>query len=369
MKILDRYITISIAGAFLFGVAMFMALFLAGDLMQKLIEMISEQGIAPGTALTIFAYRIPRFLVLTFPMSVLLSILLTFNRMSADSEMVAIRAGGTSFMRIVAPAMAFAIVIAAFTLYLSDSVVPSAGRKAMRLTEIALNQRQLTQPIKLQHIENDKKTYSFEAAGFDYEDQRLDDLTMIFFGENNIPQVVVYAKQARWDTKTGHWRFHHASIQYVNFKGPALVITDSDLTLQSFALQLKENPFDIATSKKRPEELTAGEIRGYIAHLQQIKWDDREVNRWAMGLAHRYSVPFTCLIFALIAAPLGLRSHRTSSSVGLGVSLLIIFVYYLLFHQLTTLGESGALHPLVAAWLPNIIGGIAGIVLIIRANR
>jgi lipopolysaccharide export LptBFGC system permease protein LptF len=92
-------------------------------------------------------------------------------------------------------------------------------------------------------------------------------------------------------------------------------------------------------------------------------------DRFAMALARRYAVPFYCMVFALIAAPLGLRHHRTSSAMGLGISLLVIFAFYFTTVYLSTFGESGRMPTTLAAWLPNAIGAIFGIVLIARANR
>lgn len=95
----------------------------------------------------------------------------------------------------------------------------------------------------------------------------------------------------------------------------------------------------------------------------------KEANRLATRLASRYATPFTCLVFALIGAPLGLRHHRTSSAVGLGISLIVIFIYYFVSVYLATFGDSGRLAPTLAAWLPVAMGAVLGTVLIVRANR
>ena len=103
--------------------------------------------------------------------------------------------------------------------------------------------------------------------------------------------------------------------------------------------------------------------------LKRGSADDRVVNKAELDLARRFAVPFASLVMALIAAPLGLRSHRTSNAVGMGISLILIFTYYFLAHYLDMFGESGQMPPLLAAWLPNIIAGVAGVGLLWRANR
>ena len=86
-------------------------------------------------------------------------------------------------------------------------------------------------------------------------------------------------------------------------------------------------------------------------------------------LYQRITVPMASLIFALIGVPLGLQPTRNSSSAGFAMSIIIIFIYYSLMTMGNALARSGALPALLAVWLPNIIGLIAGAWLIRRASR
>jgi lipopolysaccharide export system permease protein len=106
-----------------------------------------------------------------------------------------------------------------------------------------------------------------------------------------------------------------------------------------------------------------------MTRLRTIGGEERRINKLNMEFIRRYAVPFSCLVFALIGAPLGLRHHRTSSAVGLGVSLLLIIIYYFVTHFLSMLGERGVLNPYLAAWLPNGLGAVAGIGMMIKANK
>jgi lipopolysaccharide export system permease protein len=84
---------------------------------------------------------------------------------------------------------------------------------------------------------------------------------------------------------------------------------------------------------------------------------------------NKLAIPFTSTVFALIGAPLGLRRLRGGAAVGLGVSILIIFCYYVLWHGMSVLGENGQLSPALASWLANIVGlGIGGFLVARAAN-
>ena len=369
MKILDRYIIISVAGAFFFGIAMFMALLLAMDLLRQLVELIAQKGVPVATALAIFGYRIPSMLVYAFPMSMLLSILLVFNRMSSDSEMVAIRAAGVSFVRIVIPTLFFAVVVTACTFWLSDRFVPFATKRAAQLTVQALKTVKSNEAVKFQHLENGEILYSVEAANLDMNLQQMHKVSLLLY-QNGEPFMLIYAENANWDPLAGRWRFPHASPVYVSPHRPTRVLmqplANSELDLEAYVLRLRESPFDLSVTKRDPEAQTSDEMRGTIAHLEQL---GQKTGLWQMGLRQRYSVPVYCLIFALIGAPLGLRSHRTSSAVGLGISLLVVFSFYFFSVYLSMFGENNRIPPSIAAWTPNVIGALVGIVLIWRANQ
>src|SRR3990172_12276676 len=103
MRILDRYILKELAVPFLFGIAAFTSILVVGDALLRLTKLVAEEGAAFWEAGLVFLYSLPRYLVLTFPMSTLLAVLLSLGRLSADSEMVAIRAGGYSLYRVLLP--------------------------------------------------------------------------------------------------------------------------------------------------------------------------------------------------------------------------------------------------------------------------
>jgi len=369
MKIIDRYIVLSVTGAFFFGIAMFMALLMAMDLLRQLVDLIAQKGVPVIIALEIFGYRIPSMLVYAFPMSVLLSILLVFNRMSSESEMVAIRAAGVSFFRIVMPTLGFALVVTLLTFWLSDRFVPYATKQATKLTEQALRETKQSQPVKYQHIEKGAISYSVEAANLDIKAQRMHNVSLLIYQQGQ-PLVLIYAETAFWQPDKGRWSFPNASPFYVSPQHPSHLAMEplhqSEFDIESRVLQLRESPFDLVAPKRDPEALTSDEIRGMIAHLEQL---GLKSGLWQMGLRQRYAVPVYCLVFALIGAPLGLRSHRTSSAVGLGISLLVVFSFYFLSVYLATFGENNRIPPSVAAWTPDVLGALVGIVLIWRANQ
>ena len=131
-------------------------------------------------------------------------------------------------------------------------------------------------------------------------------------------------------------------------------------------LPIKADPKQIVREQKDPEELTMKELKTQIEIMRTQYVDTKKLEA---ELYQRVTVPMASLIFALIGVPLGLQPTRNSSSAGFAMSVIIIFAYYALMTMGNALASSGAIAPLLAVWLPNLIGLLAGALLIRRASR
>ncbi|HPE91873.1 MAG TPA: LptF/LptG family permease, partial [Synergistales bacterium] len=129
-RILDRFIVTQMGGSFLFGVMVFSLLLVAGDLLFQIANLVIDKGVSLGVVLRLFVYKLPEVVVMTLPMASLLSALLTFGRLSSQSEIVALRAAGISFSRIVRPVLAASIFISLFAMLLNETLVPLSNRAA-----------------------------------------------------------------------------------------------------------------------------------------------------------------------------------------------------------------------------------------------
>ena len=103
MRILDKYILKEFLGPFLFGVAAFTAIFLGADTLLKIADYVTKYGASSTAALKIFILALPRIIVYTFPMAVLLGALMATSRLSGSSELIVMRTSGQSFSRLVMP--------------------------------------------------------------------------------------------------------------------------------------------------------------------------------------------------------------------------------------------------------------------------
>ena len=153
-------------------------------------------------------------------------------------------------------------------------------------------------------------------------------------------------------------------------KGDVYDIADEHLErrmrFETQVLPVEKDPRQIIREQKAPEEMTMRELRHQIA-LMQTQYVN--TSKLEAELYQRVSVPMASLIFTLIGVPLGLQPTRNSSSAGFAMSVIIIFIYYALMTMGNAFARGEVLPPMLAVWIPNIVGIIAGIILLRRASR
>ncbi|MBQ9616644.1 MAG: LptF/LptG family permease, partial [Selenomonadaceae bacterium] len=131
-------------------------------------------------------------------------------------------------------------------------------------------------------------------------------------------------------------------------------------------LPISAGPRQIVRAQKRLDEMTMKELKEQIRIMQTQFVNTNEIET---ELYQRITVPMASLIFALIGIPLGLQPTRNSSSMGFAMSVIIIFLYYAAMTMANALGRGGVVTPILAVWIPNIIGLVAGTVLMRRASH
>jgi len=129
---------------------------------------------------------------------------------------------------------------------------------------------------------------------------------------------------------------------------------------------LRRTPDEIALPQRDPSEMSVSELRAYIGVLRR---SGEPVARYVVQLHFKLAVPLSAALFALLAVPVGLRPHRSGTSIGLGLTVLVLIGYYIISAIALPLGESGRLHPIPAAWAPNIVLAATGLALLRRADR
>lgn len=362
MRILDKYILKEFISPFLFGVCAFTSVFVGTGTLYRIATMINEYGASAWAAFRVFVLALPSIIVLTFPMSVLLGALLAFGRLSGSSEMIVMRSGGQNFLRLATPIFIAAFVISLGTTAFNEFVVPKANNAYNRIVneEVRNNASPQTQDhIIIKDVKGSDISSLMYARQFNGESKELHTITLQEF-ENDILMRVENADRAVWDG--AKWIMKDGIIYDLSEKGEV----QRTMHFTSQALPVHKSPKEINESQRKPEELTIRELREQIKVLDANSVD---TNKMKVEMYNRFALPLASLVCAIVGAPLGLQKQRGSSSIGFGISVIVIFIYYSVMTLSNALGNSGRLTPFMGAFLPDILCGIAGVILVYRASK
>ena len=372
LSIMDRYLVMQILTPFLFGVGAFSSVILAIGSLFELIRLITDAGLSVWIALQIFGYQIPGFMVYSFPMSMLLATLLSYSRMSGDGETTALRSCGVSAYRLVLPALVLSLFVTGMTYVFNEAIVPAANWQSRSTLRAALKQENVqfkNQDIFYQQYgdvpQEDGTTKqglirSLYARSFDGKEMR--GLTVLDFSQGQLQQILA-ADSAVWLPEQSIWKFSKGTTYLVGADGNYRSI----LRFEEQNLRLPRAPLDLAQEQRSAEEMNIADIRRNIELLKQ-SGNTKEIRKLEVRLEQKYALPFICVVFAIVGASLGMRPQRTGAAIGFGLSVLIIFGYYLLLFICGALGQVEFLSPIAAAWLPNLIGVTAGFIILTRVT-
>ena len=362
VRILDKYIFREVCKAFLFGICAFSAVFIGSGTLFKIAKYITDYGASLSAVVKVFVFGLPNVIMWTFPMSMLLATLLTFGRLSSSSEITAMKSCGIGFFRIATPAIILGFFVSIAAILFNEHVVPWANTAYRNVVyyEIQGNTGAKSQDhIILKDIKDGQIQRLLYARRYDADSQSLQNVTLQEFNDAGKVSHVENAEYAEYEGK--EWIMHNGMLYDIS-DGES----EHTLRFNTQVLPISASPRQIVREQKNPEELTMKELK---AQIRIMKTQYVDTNKLETELYQRITVPMASLIFALIGVPLGLQPTRNSSSAGFAMSVIIIFFYYALMTMANAIGRSGALSPMLAVWIPNIVGLIAGLFLIRKASR
>jgi len=363
-RILDKYIFREVFLTFLFGIAAFTAVFVGSGTLFSIAKYITEYGASLQSVVKIFVLGLPGVIMWTFPMSMLLASLLTFGKLSSSSEITAMKSCGISFSRIAAPAVIMGFVVSIGAIAFNEYVVPWANTAYHNVLYYEIQGKsgmKSQEHIILKELDHDKIKRLVYARAYNADTQTLQSITLQEFNADSKVSHVENAEFAEWNGD--EWIMHNGMIYDIAQEDGQ---SEHTMRFNKQILPINANPKQIVREQKELEEMTMKELREQIEIMKTQYVDTKTLEA---ELYQRVTVPMASLIFALVGVPLGLQPTRNSSSAGFAMSVIIIFCYYALMTLGNALARGGILPPMLAVWIPNIVGMVAGFVLIRRASR
>lgn len=372
-SIMDRYLAIQLLPPFLFGVGAFTSVVLAIDSLFELLRKVVESGLPINIALEIFLLKLPYVMVYSFPMSTLLATLMTYSRLSSESELIALRGCGVSVYRMVLTAVVLSFVVTIMTYIFNEQIAPAANyratitlQKALKSDQPSFKQQNIYYPeyreIKEADGSNNKiLSRLFYADQFDGKEMK--GLTIIDRSRGGVNQIVI-SESAKWNSQKQVWDFYNGTIY--------LVAADSSyrsiLRFEHQQLQLPRTPLTLAESSRDYGEMNISQALEQL-EIERMGGNEPKIRKLQVRIQQKIAFPFVCVIFGLVGSVMGSIPQRTGRGTSFGISVIVIFAYYLLLSVSGALAQAGIFSPFIGAWLPNVFGLGVGLFLLFRVAQ
>jgi len=361
--ILSRYIFKELLGPFLLALLVFSSVALMTKLID-LMDMVVNKGIAPDQVLMLVVYLLPSLLIYTIPMSVLLAILIALGRLSADSEIIALKASGINLYQMMPPFVVLCLTGFVLTALCSVSL-ESLGRRTFRSHAENFSAEYISTGLEGGVFNDTIKDLIIYVQDFDQNTLQIKNI-MISDRRNPSQPVVIIAENGviLSDQKNLRllFKLYNGSIHRSNTEQKY-----EYALFETYQMRLPlpgANKDDNKPTKHR--ELTLQQLFEQMNSFKNLGLD---YNREMTEINKRFALPFSCLIFGLLGMSLGVFLQRGGRASGFLLSLVIVVLYFLLMNLAEEASKHGELPPVLGMWLPNGSLGVLAVYLFYKSIK
>ena len=378
IPLLDRWIISKLIPILFFAISAFTIVSLSVGVMFDLIRKIVEFGLPIIVALKIFFLSLPGFLVLAFPMSVLLTCLLTYGNLSSNSEILALKSLGINNFRIILPSLSLALFMTILTFIFNDNLVPISNRIAADIMQNSIGKSIKTEKGKYnisfskygsiidtntnKPIDNSSHlTHIFYARRF--LDNVMYEVTVVDLSKKGT-KILIAADNGKFIDQLNNWEFSNGEMIITNDEGSV-----STISFDTYKYPLDNGPSKLAAIPNDAKNMTIYEARK-AEEMYAMAGNIKESRKMKVRIYEKITLPVSCIVFSLIGSTLGIKQNiRSSKSQGFGLSIILIFLYYLTCFVFSSMGIIGLITPFLSAWIPVFIFMGFGTYLLSRSSK
>ncbi len=358
ITLIDRYIARLFAGFFVAGLVVFVTLFVTVDFMSNI-----NRFDAPAEMVgRFYAYAIPGIVYQMIPVACLLGTIFTLSALNKNNELVALFSSGMSLARVSAPILAIVVLISGVSFWLGDRVLPVITQKKNYVYYVEVRKQPgLYSTVKTNKIWYRSNNILFNIKTLQAEASRAQGLTMYYFdGDWQLIQMITAAQVAlngeAWDLEKG-----------------AVTIFPKETNIpmtQEFekkTITMGEDSSDLQSTTRASEMLSLRELDRFIERNKEAGLDTL---RYEVDYHAKFSFAFAAFVMSFIGIPFSVNRQRSgSAAVNIGLCVGLAFGYWSAYSSGLTLGQHGALSPILAAWVPNIVVLALSVLFLLRLKK
>jgi len=362
-KIIDRYILKEIAFPLFMILFILTFVLLMGKILQLMDLMVNKGIRLTDIALLIF-YLMPSFLLFTIPISLFVAIMIGLGRLSSDNELLVMKAAGMSLQQIARPII-IAVTACFLLTALTSYYLAPYGNYAVKSLLFNIARKKASVAIKEKVFNDEFSGILLYADRVPVSGEHMEGV-LISDTRNTGEQSTIIAARAYLiadpNAMTVTLRLENGATHSVDRSLNSY--RRMDFARYDIKLDLGAAMSAEAGKTKSSTEMTIGEMMQRMGDKKLRETDLREL---AIEINKKFSIPVSTLVFGILGIPLGIRKHRTAKYWGFSIGLAVVVTYYLLRLGGEALAETGQLTPFIGTWTPNIILGVAGGWLFLRA--
>ena len=351
---LDRYVFTTFTRLFILTLLAVAPLFMLGDLTDNIDDYLDRADVGIARVMEGYLYSFPQWFQWSLPIAALVAAVFTVSRMTSHREVLAAKAGGVSFHRLFLPMLFVASAVTGVGFAVAD-YVPQTNKVAMDL----LGNRPILRSFRDDFAFRTEGGMLLSARRLSVGDGRLSDVTLTQDAEDG-STLHIEATQGSFTALEG-WLLRDGRVRRV-------YPDDSETSFRFLQMRvpaLTETPEELMLVERAAEEMTMAEIDRQVGIIQRSGGDANELR---VEAAQRGAIPVATLVIILFAAPLATTSKRGGAAFGVGLALGSLILYILLLNVWGAMGAAGIVSPVTAAWTPNAIFFVLGLVFLSRVR-
>ncbi len=359
MKILNRHVASTYIKILGLCISSFLTIYLVIDFLEKINRFTRAHG-KPQYIALYFLCKIPEIISQVMPLAALMATLLSLGLLSRHNEIIAMRGCGISLRKITAPILGIAFLLSLFTFISNEVIVTETSQEMKYVGDVLIEGRNPNAYFRQDNIWYREKDLILQAKLFDPSQKALQGVTLWRINKAMQPLSRIEADKCVWSGNS--WVLENVVDRSI--AEGSIANTSKEATLP-ITLDLRLS--DLKVLDKHADTIGFFKLKRYCENLRKSGYDP---TRFEALMQSKISLPFACLVMAFLGIPFVFKSGRSSGmALGIGLSLILGFVYYVANAMLFSFGQAGILPPFISAWAANFVFALSAIWLTMTVNH
>ena len=359
MKILDRHLLRELVKFALIACTSVVVIYLLIDLFEELSYFTGRRA-SLFVILLYYFYSLPSAISLLYPVSMVLAVFMVYGQLTRNRELHALESAGVSLLRLFAPAIGLGLASIVIYLAANELITIPFNARLTDLRQQKIERRQTSDVQKRQNLyfvgEEGRVFYIRELSS----DGVMKNFEVSELGADRSVKRRFDVAEAVWRDRA--WYGRGVDVRTFDALGDEMLGHHDSLKLDV----IRETPADFASNSRPVEETSTRALRSFITRMKRA---GENVAREEVEYYYRFSYSLIGLVVVLLGLPLSVRLRRGGVMFGLGLGLLLSFMYWGAIQTSRAFGTSHVISTALSAWLPNIVFGTFALILVLNVDR